>query len=436
MKGKKSQLMAALTIGIAVNVCLLLILGGVTVYKFVAPEQVSLKAPPGLKGIEPTRVQYNREKVKDRQKSAQQIRMPQIEARSINSINTPEIEFEFSDVAPSARVGTGGYGYYGDLNGFSASGIRMGVSAVDFFGIQSKGERIVIILDIARSMLDPKRGDIPGFVRVKERLSEVVGGLSSATLFNIMVFSEGLDVMSPRLILANGANKELAASFIDPYWKTEGGKFTTDARRSVFKKNYMPEYGEFEPKGGSSRMDMALLAAFEQGADAIFMITDGTPSFTRGFTSSEQREYDRRLAEYERKKASITPEELAEYERKRAEVIEQNRIKREAEAAKRASSGLEKAVSEGGSGSYGYVPAPWGPKPRATVSVRGNDEFINLAKSWAENHYGGGRDKFPTLNIIGYSIPEDGSAWKFLDKLRGEFPDSQFEVFGEFTSNG
>lgn len=434
MKGKNTQLMAALTVGMVVNIGILALVGGFTVYRFIVPEQVSLKAPPALKGIEPTVVNYRQEKVKNRQEMAQPIRMPQIEARSINSINTPEIDFDFSEVAPAARVNVGEHGYYGDLNGFSAGGLRMGVSAVDFFGIQSKGERIVIILDIARSMLDPKRGDIPGFIRVKERLQEVVNGLSSATLFNVMVFSSGLDVMSPNLILANSANKEVATHFIEPYWKATEGKLDIEAKRSVFLKNYMPDYGDFEPKGGSSRMDMALLAAFEQGADAIFMITDGTPSFTRGFTPDEQKVYDRRLAEYERRKANTTPEELAEYEKKRAEVLEQNRLKREAQAKEREERGLGDVVTEGGGGSYGSVTAPWGPKPRSTISVRGNDEFVDLTKSWAEAHYGGSRVKFPTLNIIGYSIPAEGTAWKFLNKLKDEFPESQFVVFGEYST--
>ncbi|MEM9025487.1 MAG: hypothetical protein AAGB06_00990 [Verrucomicrobiota bacterium] len=434
LKGKSARMVMALAVGIALNGGLLLIVGGFTVYRFVAPKQVSLKAPSMATAVDVSMVKYNQQQSKERLQNTPEIQLPKIEARAVSSINAPEITFDFSDVAPSARVSAGSYSYHGDLNGLSAGGLRMGVSAVDFFGIHSNGERIVIILDIARSMLDPRRGDIPGFIRVKERLNAVVDGLSSATLFNVMVFSEGLDVMSPSLILANRANKELAASFIEPYWKATEGRISPDAKRSVYQNNYLPDYGDFEPKGGSSRMDMALLAAFEQDADAIFLITDGTPSFTRGFTPSEQREYDRRLAEYEQRKANTTEEELAEYHRKRDAVLEENRRKREALKKAREEKGLDGVVS--GGGSYGYVPAPWGAKPRSTISVLGNDEFVALTKSWAEIHYGWSPEDFPTLNIIGYSIPEEGSAWKFLNKLRGEFPESQFLVIGEYGDPG
>ncbi|MEM7673460.1 MAG: hypothetical protein AAF212_08985, partial [Verrucomicrobiota bacterium] len=165
LKGKKAQLVMALALGIAVNVCLLLIVGGFTVYRFVAPKQVSLMAPNIATPVDVSMVKYNQQQSKERLQNTPEIHLPKIEARAVSSINAPEITFDFSDVAPSARVSAGSYSYHGDLNGLSAGGLRMGVSAVDFFGIHSNGERIVIILDIARSMLDPRRGDIPGFIR-------------------------------------------------------------------------------------------------------------------------------------------------------------------------------------------------------------------------------------------------------------------------------
>ena len=424
---------AALAIGTLVNALVLMALGGLTVYHFVATEETVLEAPLTLAPIEPTTVRYNMKKAQDRQKLSQLPRQQQIKARSVADIVTPELEIDLDGGAsPRVSVST-----LVDVQTFGSASLgpalRMGVSAVDFFGIKSKGERVVIILDIAKSMLDPKRGDITGFVRVKERLGDIVSQFNSATLFNVMVFSEGLDVMSSNLVIANSENKERAKAFIDPYWKAEGGRFAPGAKKSVFLKNYTPQYVDVIPLGGSSRMDMALLAAFEQGADAIFVITDGTPSFTRSFDAEEQKVYDARLAEYERLKAETTPEELAVYKKAREKALAYNRSQREANAQDRESQGLDKAVTQGGV-STRTVTAPWGAKPRSSVTVLGNDEFVGWAKLWAIAHYGDAEKNLPAINLIGYSIPDSGTASRFLTKLRDAFPKGQFEVFGEYDS--
>ena len=426
-------MVAALAIGALLNAFLLITFGGLTVYHYVATEETVLEAPPQLAPIEPTSVRYKMKKAQDREKLSQRPRQPQIKARTVADITTPELDIELDGSAPRVSVST-----LVDVQTFGSSAsfgpaLRMGVSAVDFFGIQSEGERVVIILDIAKSMLDPKRGDIPGFVRVKERLGDIVEQFNSATLFNVMVFASGLDVMSNNLVIANAENKERARAFIDPYWKAEGGRFVPGAKKSPFLKNYAPKYVDVKPLGGSSRMDMALLAAFEQGADAIFVITDGTPSFTRDFNAEEQKVYDARLAEYERLKAETTAEELAAYEKAREAALAYNRSQREANAQEREAQGLDKAVTQGGV-STRTVDKPWGAKPRSSVTVLGNDEFVGWAKLWATAHYGDAEKNLPAINLIGYSIPESGTAFSFLTKLRDAFPKGQFEVFGEYDS--
>ena len=191
--------------------------------------------------------------------------------------------------------------------------MRMSVSAVDFFGIKFKVERFVIVLDIVRSMFGSARLDILGVIRVKEKLAEVVDVLSSATLFNVMVFAGGLDVMSETFILANNENKRRATDFIDPYWKANGGFFASDAKQDPFLKNYTPSVYDVTPKGGSFRMDMALLASIEQGADAIFMITDDTPNIDRDLNGKELKDWEKLYAAWEKKKNSVGKREMEEF---------------------------------------------------------------------------------------------------------------------------
>ena len=55
----------------------------------------------------------------------------------------------------------------------------------------------------------------------------------------------------------------------------------------------------YEGIEGNSRLDLALITAFEQKADAIFLITDGIPQIRRKLNEAESEEYTKELAEYE-----------------------------------------------------------------------------------------------------------------------------------------
>ncbi|MGB0373281.1 MAG: hypothetical protein ACPGN3_18280 [Opitutales bacterium] len=430
---KNTQMMVALTAGAILNVIILLILGGVTVYKFVAPKEVELQAPPPLEAIDPPVVKYNQQKTKDREKNSARPRQKQIKARSLNNIVTPDINIQVSDATPGVSTeGIGGD--MGGLGGLTGGGLRMGTSAVDFFGIKSKGERIVIIVDVAASMLEVQRGDIEGFSRVKDRVVEVIEGLNSATLFNVMVFSNSLDVMGSDLVLANAENKGRAASFMKPYWEAEGSRFTPSARRGTFLNNYTPEYPGLKPLRGPSRTDMALLAAFEQKADAIFMITDGTPDIVRERNREERKVYEARLAEYEKAFAKATDKDKAEYERELQKWREDRaRGGTREEVARRNEQGKDAQVRE----RYRQRPLPpWGMRPpNSNIIMGGDKEFITWMKDRAVDIYGKGRGKLPSLNLIGYSIPKRGETSDFLNDLRRAFPGGQFKIFGKYLGD-
>lgn len=438
LKKKNPQMAAALTVGAIINVVFLLILGGFTVYSFVEPEEVALQAPPPLVPLEPPVVKYNQKKTQERSEKSQRPQQQRIQTKAVSNISTPAIDIQIANVSPAVTVDSSLVQTAGNVGGLGGGGLRMGVSAVDFFGIKSEGERIVIILDIARSMLEPARGDIPGFLRVKEKLVEVVDGLNSATLFNLMIFSNGLDVMSNSLILANAENKQRAADFVEPYWKAEGGRFAVDAKRAVFRRNYTPNFEFIKPIGGSSRMDMALMAAFEQGADAIFMITDGTPELRRELAGREITEYEKKLAEYEKRRAKVSEKEIAEYNEKRRKFNEMAHAKikaiRAAEAKKRAAKGLDAVVRENSNIHIPGAPAsPFGHKPRHWVGLGADERFVKFVKKEAKRIYQDRREKLPTVNVVGYSIPEKGKTADFLKDLRRAFPGSKFETFGEYV---
>lgn len=435
-KKKNKQMMAALTVGAILNLLILLVLGGLTVYKFVAPPEVELKAPPPLTPLPPPEVKYNQQKTKDRQESSMKPRQQQIKTKAITNIATPTIDIKVTDVTPAVNVGNNIGDGLGTGTGLGGGGLRMGVSAVDFFGIKSKGERIAIIVEVDQSMLFEERGDIPGFVQVKETLAEVVNAFSSATLFNLMVFSNSLDVMAKNMVLANAENKQRAVDFMDPYWQAEGGRFTPQAKRGTYMKNYKPNYvGKYQPKGGSSRMDMALIAAFEMKADAIFMITDGTPSLSYVPSQKQIDKHAKEVEQWKKRYAKVTDKEKEAFKKRQAENNAKNKAKREADRAAREAKGLDARIGKV-AGLSGIAP-PWGREPKLRTQLGGGSEFIEWIEENAESHYGRSkRGKWPSLNIIGYAIPEEeGKTSEFLSNLRRPFPDGDYRSFGEFDKS-
>ena len=431
-KKKNAQLGAALTVAGIIHAVVLVAVGGYTVYKYVQPTEPKFEAPPPMKPLEPRKLEYKM-KTQDRQKQSAKPRQRRIEVKSLNSVNLPNIQISAPNIGAAVDVGVG----VADIGvgSFSGSGLRMGVSAVDFFGVKSKGERIVIIVDIARSMLDPERGDIPGFMRVKREVGEVIQGLNSATLFNLMVFARGVDVMSESLVVATEANKQRAIDFFKPYWDADGGFIT--GQRGVYLRNYYPDLGDVPVLGaaeknvrvgGGSRMDLALLASFEQKADAVFMITDGTPSITRDLMGNEIRDYEKALAEFEKGKAKFSDKEIEKYEKELAEWNKKDKKFRERQKEERATKGLGEVISGGGSRAKGLPKPPWGNGPKAWKRIEGDDFFVNWMEERAEAIYGG-RSKRPTLNIIGYSVDEDVE--RFLKSLQRPFPSSVYRTIGD-----
>ncbi|MGJ3242354.1 MAG: hypothetical protein ACFE0O_05275 [Opitutales bacterium] len=420
-----------LCLGIAAVVLLLVtgVLGGLTIYRFVQPPEPDFEPPPPLERIEPKKLEYQVKNQK-RQKDSARPRQQRISVKAVSQIQVADVQIDVPTVPAQVAVGLGA-GRGGSGAGIGGSGgVGFGKSAVDVFGIEESGERIVLIVDAARSMLDPRRGDLPGYKRVKDEVSRVVRGLNAGTLFNVFVFSDRLDVLSQRMLVANKANKDKVVSWIEPYWAFEGTEIT--GKKGAYLNNYQPELGErFDIRSGGSRMDLALVAAFEQRADAIFLITDGTPSIVREFNESERREYERRLREWEREgEVRYTNNELRKYEQ--AVKAWEERVAKLKE--ERRQKGLPPVVSEGNAyGNRPSLPRKKSPKPNDAKRVS-DEEFIDWMSEMARQHYGDSRRDLPPLHVIGYSTNERTEA--FINDLQRRFPGSEFREIGGFDKDG
>ncbi len=168
------------------------------------------------------------------------------------------------------RAGTGER----SLSSMGAAGsLGFGVSGVNFFGAKSKGEKMVFILDADKRMVEDRRGGYFTYKFAKDRLGEMIDGMRSATLFNVMVFLRDESVMfRPSLVPATPENREALKQWIAPLNSTP----SVVGKLSNLPGKYTPprEYEESE----LTRMYYwvrPVQAAMEQKADNIFILCSG-----------------------------------------------------------------------------------------------------------------------------------------------------------------
>jgi hypothetical protein len=105
--------------------------------------------------------------------------------------------------------GLGGAGFGGSL-GFAST-------QIDLFGLKSRGEKIVFLLDSDNSMLADAIGGIPAYTIIKKELVKIVDAMPPTALFNVLVFDRSnCRALSPDMLPATDANLERFKKWIMP----------------------------------------------------------------------------------------------------------------------------------------------------------------------------------------------------------------------------
>ena len=432
---KRSTLFWVIAISVAVHVLVGLVVAGFKIYRYTEPPEATFSSPPPAQRMPPANVEY---RVAMQQLQQQSTRPPSQTAgamdsllsQSLESFDSPGGAFGTSALGGTPVVVGAGAGRGRGLGGLGGGGgtLAIGVSAVDFFGIKKQGERVCFIVDAGASMVEPERGDLPGYERVKAELVKMVEGLSPGTFFNIVVFEREVDLYAPRMVVATQDNTSQVEAWIAPYWRLANGKIR---ERGTFRKNYEPELIDWAGAGGTSRMDLALAAALEQRADLIFMITDGTPSIRLARKSAEDERWRTRVENYEAARARYEASEkgkreMAAYEVERAAwQAERDRI-----AAEREAKGLPPVVREGGNRGAPSRPGP--SRPSRPTEYAELDELQRWVRRRASVLYENDGGALPSLNLVGYSPNARGAAT--IEVLAKTFPDGTSRVIGAFDA--
>jgi hypothetical protein len=421
---RRRMLRLVLFISLCIHLLAGAIFGGVVLVTTMMKEEVVFVAPPPVQTYEPRKVEL---KVKVQQKQRSSSR-PQVVPRMVSArpanITLPDIKVDPKLVTttfqPKFKAVSGiGMGV-GLGTGYGTSGFGQGVSQVNFFGIKATGERIAVCVDVSVSMVEDERGGMAGFLRVKQRVNEVVNAIKEGTLFNVIAFADGCSILEgDKMLYANPESRTRAKRFLDP--------FNTEGHYGLDAGNFTGIASGLKGLGGTTRLDLAISAAMAQGADTILVISDGLPKVQKGFSDAQIANHRAQVAAWQQANAGAV-----EAARAAAANAPTRRVWVPEQAARPPSKG---ALKEG------QRPDPGAPaRPGHWAEVRDapavpHPPGMPEAGFWTLSDFCQHIDmiykdvyvqkglKMPKLHCIGYQIDKEGHS--FLEKLslqyKGQF---------------
>ena len=261
---RKRAFAEALTATLILHVGVGIVAGVITIAVIVSRPPVTFEAkkPPTI----PARKLEHSIRVKQMK---EQIRKPQILQRLVSTapskVALPELpRMDMPDMknmrdAPTLNRAGSSLGALGGQGGGAGRGLGGGAGYSDalFFGQNVRTRAITICIDISPSMI------AKGVVKeVREEARKMLGNLSPATKFNLVVFVDGATPFTPQMVFATRENKEKAQAWL--------------AQEFDYRK-----MGQLRGHSGSTPFDALKLAA-ELGSDTVFVLGDDLPYLKQG----------------------------------------------------------------------------------------------------------------------------------------------------------
>lgn len=283
-------------ISLAVHVVGLAVFGGWILIRAQREQETVFVAPPPIKTYEPRKLEH-RVKVQKKQRSSSRPSMvPRLVSNKISNLALPEIKLDpkviNTSFQPKFKAVTGTGLGVGTGTGYGIGGFGTGVSAFNFFGIRGRGDKIAVLVDVSVSMVEEERGGPQGFVRVKNRIGEVIDALDEGAMFNVIAFADAAKSWQREMVVATQDHKNEAKRFLQP--------FNTEGNWGLDSGNVYGSHLGVPAVGGTTRLDLALTAAFQQNADTILIISDGLPRVKKGHSAEQIAAHNRKVEEWSR----------------------------------------------------------------------------------------------------------------------------------------
>lgn len=237
------------------------------------PQEINEEPPPDVKVV-----------VEPEQQPDQfenQLKMPKLADIAIEDVDLPEGDEGAFVVASSF----GSFGAGAGLISGGAGGLGLNLTDASIFGLKTKAERFLILIDANRRMLSDEKGGLNSYKVIKDEVARLVSGFAAGTLFNVIFYDKGRMLsFKPKLVPAGTSISEELKEWIDPVNSDAANVGILGHPRSQpIEISTFPD----DPvhvtlphiQWDGNQVGYATQLALEQNADAIFMIT----GYHRGF---------------------------------------------------------------------------------------------------------------------------------------------------------
>lgn len=276
-KSARKAIGGAMLVSILVHVAIAIV-GGIwivaTYYKkeepkFVSPPPPAIKIPPQTREHRMNLAAHKALAAKPTFKARlvslrpTEFALPDAPKVNIENMLTPDPS------AIASQIVTGLAGAAGSGTGFGqggAGGKGIG-TAINFMGIDAEGERIILIFDVSRSVVNKANSSGVPLARIKEETITLIEKLPVDSRFNIIQFVRNYKPFQQELVPATAPNRELAKKWIEEEWSESGMMSARGA-------------GVISPKPNG--LLPVLRFAYKQNPDTIFLVSDGSFQSTGG----------------------------------------------------------------------------------------------------------------------------------------------------------
>ena len=291
-------LLNVLLISGGVHAIALFILGSITVYKYIIPDEAQFEEPsPVVEEQPPPEVKIEIKQQPPKQQAMQSLRMKQVGNIAVSAVdvNLPNMQESFT-----VSAGMGGFGG-GSLLGGTRGTLGIGMSDISVFGLKTRAERILFVIDANSQMLTDAKGGLKSYKIIKDEITDMVGNLSAGTLFNVMMADRRNSMFfKQQLIPAGQEVHQQLIQLITPINANARNAGLAEGDRSVTRERLKTFSGEttyedilWANQPGNDTAFMTQLA-IEQDVDAIFFIA----GYHRGFERVRRRLTEREEAEW------------------------------------------------------------------------------------------------------------------------------------------
>lgn len=401
------MLTKVIVVSVLLHVVFGFVAGLVTIATHVIKEEALFEEPPAVEEEQPppdVKVEI-KPQVAPAVQPLTNLKMRQVGNISVANVNVdlPSMSDNFTVSAGLGNIAGGGL-----MRGTRGS-LGMGMSDVSVFGLKTRAERILFVIDANRRMVTDAKGGLNSYQVIKDEITDMVGNLSAGTLFNVIIHDYRRTILfKPRLVPAGAdVHGELVSwvAQINSDAARPGLEGVAGVRTPQLQAMQDNPMHEMLPWSGHSGNVAAFLTQFalEQTADAVFFIAGDH----RGFGNFWSKPTEQARKEFEEYRATQQyQEQLAKHN---LEVIEmRKRINSELAKinADRAKKGMPPRVLAHRNGVYSNaheLGLKWqtrhpgrGPKEELADSVEVRRYFKDLVQVLYEDR----AKKPPSLNVV------------------------------------